>query len=225
MARVTCKDISSMQTDSLFFNLWKLDFFWMFPCPGWKKIKMLIVYGCYVINRMCLYGVGNASSMEIPQVMYQRALNPRSVLTVSVKSGLYAANSWWRTALRITRIWNGSKWLSVLEPLEWSVLPTLLDFCELKNTQIHHNGMYRSLVIYTFDIKILEMFDASHKYISPDTYWLIPFSVWSPSVPWAWSIWLQRARSSCWTRLSWRSSAESPWRCRIPCSPSSRVVP
>ena len=58
-----------------------------------------MMYECYVINRMCLYGVGNASSIEIPQVMYQRALNPRGVSTVSVKSGLYAANSWRRTAL------------------------------------------------------------------------------------------------------------------------------
>ena len=31
-------------------------------------MKVLIVYGCYVINRMCLYGVGSASSIEIPKL-------------------------------------------------------------------------------------------------------------------------------------------------------------
>ena len=54
---------------------------------------MLIVYGCYIIKRMYWYGVGNASSIEIPQVMYQRALNPRGLSTVSVKSGLYITNN------------------------------------------------------------------------------------------------------------------------------------
>ena len=46
---------------------------------------MLIVYGCYLTNGMCWYGVGDALSIEIPQVMYQRALNLCGVSTVSVK--------------------------------------------------------------------------------------------------------------------------------------------
>ena len=50
-----------------------------------KKKKMLIVSRCYEINRMCLYGVRNVSSIEIFQVMYLRALNPRGVSTVSVE--------------------------------------------------------------------------------------------------------------------------------------------